>query len=212
MGGAAAGVAPDILVTGKGLSGGIYPIAATLLNQRAGAWLEDDGWSNVSTFGGAELGCRVARAVLGHHDPAGDRRPGRLLTDSSPAAWPRSRRDTREWLVEVRQTGLVIGLRFAHPQGGMLMTRACYDAGVWAMFAGFDRSVLQVKPGLLMGGEEAAEVLARLDRAMAGAVAGRAPAGAGRPARRAARRADAGGAPVRDSPPAGRPQTRPPPR
>ena len=57
-------VTPDILVTGKGLSGGLYPIAATLLSARAGAWLEDDGWSNVSTFGGSELGCRVARAVL----------------------------------------------------------------------------------------------------------------------------------------------------
>ena len=51
-------------MTGKGLSGGLYPIAATLLSARAGAWLEDDGWSNVSTFGGSELGCRVARAVL----------------------------------------------------------------------------------------------------------------------------------------------------
>ncbi len=58
------GVTPDVLVTGKGLSGGLYPIAATLLSSQAGAWLEDDGWSNVSTFGGAELGCRVARAVL----------------------------------------------------------------------------------------------------------------------------------------------------
>ncbi len=58
------GVLPDVLVTGKGLSGGLYPIAATLLSSRAGAWLEDDGWSNISTFGGSEIGCRVARAVL----------------------------------------------------------------------------------------------------------------------------------------------------
>ena len=50
----------------------------------------------------------------------------------------------------------MIGLRFAHPMGGMFMTRACYDAGIWAMFAGFDRSVLQFKPGLLMSDAEAA--------------------------------------------------------
>ncbi len=58
------GVVPDLLVTGKGLSGGLYPIAATLLSERAGRWLTEDGWGHVSTFGGAELGCRVARAVL----------------------------------------------------------------------------------------------------------------------------------------------------
>jgi acetylornithine/succinyldiaminopimelate/putrescine aminotransferase len=50
------------------------------------------------------------------------------------------------WLVEVRQTGLIIGLKFAHEAGGMLMTRLLYDEGVWAMFAGFDRSVLHFKP------------------------------------------------------------------
>ena len=73
-----------------------------------------------------------------------------------------------KWLVEVRQAGLVIGLRFAHPMGGMLMTRACYDAGIWAMFAGFDRSVLQFKPGLLMTDAEAGEALARLEAAITG--------------------------------------------
>ena len=34
------GVVPDILVTAKGLSGGLYPIAATLLSPAAGEWLE----------------------------------------------------------------------------------------------------------------------------------------------------------------------------
>lgn len=151
------GVVPDILVTGKGLSGGIYPIAATLLNERAGAWLETDGWGHVSTFGGAELGCRVAQRVLDltqAADPPIDRWTTELA--ALQARHP-------QWLVEVRQTGLVIGLKFAHDMGGMLMTKLLYDEGVWAMFAGFDRSVLQVKPGLLM--DDPAPVIAALDRA-----------------------------------------------
>ena len=163
-----AAVTPDILVTGKGLSGGLYPIAATLLSARAGAWLEDDGWSNISTFGGSELGCRVARAVL-----AITTRPETTArVDTLTATFATGLADLAarhpEWLVEVRQTGLVIGLRFAHPMGGMLMTRACYDAGIWAMFAGFDRSVLQFKPGLLMSDAEAGEVLMRLEAAISG--------------------------------------------
>ncbi len=48
------------------------------------------------------------------------------------------------------------------------MTRACYDAGIWAMFAGFDRSVLQFKPGLLMSDGDAGEALARLEAATTG--------------------------------------------
>ena len=53
-----------MLVTGKGLSGGLYPMSATVLTPRAAQWLEQDGWAHVSTFGGAEVGCRVAQKVL----------------------------------------------------------------------------------------------------------------------------------------------------
>ena len=160
------GVVPDVLVTGKGLSGGLYPIAATLLSDRAGRWLEEDGWGHVSTFGGAELGCRVARAVLDVTARTETRGRVAALTERFGSGLEDLRRRHAGWLVEIRQTGLVIGLRFAHPQGGMLMTKALYDAGVWAVFAGFDPSVLQVKPGLLMDDAVADEALARLDQAM----------------------------------------------
>jgi acetylornithine/succinyldiaminopimelate/putrescine aminotransferase len=162
------GVRPDVLVTGKGLSGGLYPIAATLLSEQAGAWLEDDGWANISTFGGAELGCRVAGAVLDITTRATTRsrveRLERTFADGLASIAARH----PEWLVEVRQAGLVIGLRFAHPMGGVVMTSVLHEAGVWAMFADFDRSVLQFKPGLLMTDAEAAEVLARVGAAVDG--------------------------------------------
>jgi acetylornithine/succinyldiaminopimelate/putrescine aminotransferase len=166
-------VAPDVLVTGKGLSGGLYPIAATLLSERAGGWLEEDGWSHVSTFGGSELGCRVGRAVLDITTRADTTTRVAALTGRFARGLADLQHRHPDWLVEVRQTGLVIGLAFAHPQGGMLMTKALYDVGVWALFAGFDPSVLQLKPGLLMDDELADVVLERLDQAM-GAVAARA--------------------------------------
>ena len=58
------GIEPDIMVTAKGLSGGIYPISAALLNERAGGWLHEDGAAHISTTGGAELGCMVAHKVI----------------------------------------------------------------------------------------------------------------------------------------------------
>lgn len=160
------GVVPDVLVTGKGLSGGIYPIAATLLSRRAGAWLETDGWSHISSFGGAELGCRVAATVLDLTLAA--------LPDLPVDAWRAGLAALREkypqWVLDVRQTGLIFGVVFAHERGGMLMTRLLHDAGVWAAYAGFDHRVLQVKPGLLMTTAETEEVLAAFDRACAAAV------------------------------------------
>jgi acetylornithine/succinyldiaminopimelate/putrescine aminotransferase len=143
-------VEPDILVTGKGLSGGLYPMAAAVLSPRVAGWLDEDGWGHVSTFGGAELGCRVAQRVLEITS-----RPEVLanvvtVSDRLAEGLGEIQRRHPEWLVEIRRQGVVMGLRFAHPQGAMLMSKALYDAGLWAMFAGHDPSVLQFKAGLLV--------------------------------------------------------------
>src|SRR5690606_21530762 len=166
------GVEPDVLVTGKGLSGGLYPIAATVLSERVAGWLDEDGWAHVSTFGGAELGGRVAARVLEITTRPAVRARVAALAERFADGLEALRGRHADWLLEVRQRGLVIGLRFAHPQGGMLMTRALHAAGVWAMFAGFDPSVLQWKPGLLLTDAEADEALARLEDAIARCRAG----------------------------------------
>ncbi|RIL04827.1 MAG: aspartate aminotransferase family protein [Proteobacteria bacterium] len=161
------GVEPDVLVTGKGLSGGLYPIAATVLTPRVAGWLDEDGWGHVSTFGGAEVGCRVAQRVLEITTRpaavAGAKDAGERLADGLE----RIRARHRDWLVEIRRAGLVMGLRFAHPQGGMRMTRALYESGLWAMFAAHDPSVLQFKPGLLADAALCDEILERFEAGVA---------------------------------------------
>src|SRR5579859_2537992 len=57
-------VVPDLLVTGKGISGGVYPISAVLASEKAAKWLTEDGFGHMSTFGGAELGCVAALRTL----------------------------------------------------------------------------------------------------------------------------------------------------
>ena len=159
------GVSPDIMVIGKGLSGGYYPIAATMLSKDVGQWLHEDGWGHVSTFGGAELGCIVAKKVLEI-----TQRPETMQTVSrNAAAFKAVLTDMAKrhpFLVEVRQKGLVIGLKFGHPEGGVLMMKQLFDRGLWAIFAGFDRSVLQFKPGLLLSPEDVTESLTILEDAL----------------------------------------------
>ncbi len=159
------GVEPDILVVGKGLSGGIYPMAAAVLSSRAGAWLDDNPWGHVSTFGGAELGCPIASLVLdmcssdetlGHvREIAGFFGDG--LKDIQ---------SRHSFLIEIRQTGLVMGLKFDNPVGGIQMSKALYENGIWAMFSGFDPSVLQFKPGIFVDRAYCTEALERLERAL----------------------------------------------
>ena len=85
------GVQPDILVTGKGLSGGLYPVAAAVLRKDVGGWLTDNAWGHVSTFGGAEPGCVVGSRVLDlcrdpARSPMSPRFPITCTRDSSTSA------------------------------------------------------------------------------------------------------------------------------
>ena len=159
------GAEPDVLVAGKGLSGGLYPMAATLLSDRAGAWLHEDGWAHISTFGGAELGCAVALKTLEITQRSETVAGVAALSDFFAEGLARLQ-DASGPLVEIRQKGLVIGLKFDAPDGGLRMSKALYDQGVWAMFAGFDPSVLQFKPGLLLSLRDAEDILQRLERAI----------------------------------------------
>lgn len=159
-------VRPDILITGKCLSGGLYPVSAAVLSKEVGAWLAEDGWGYVSTFGGAEPGCAVGcQALQMCADPA------TLANVDVVARHMRHGlediRSRHPFLVEIRQQGVVMGLKFDHPHGGMQMTAALFQHGIWAMFAGFDRSVLQLKPGLLVDTSYCDEALQRIDDSLA---------------------------------------------
>jgi acetylornithine/succinyldiaminopimelate/putrescine aminotransferase/Ser/Thr protein kinase RdoA (MazF antagonist) len=155
---------PDILVTGKGLSGGLYPMAAAVLSEPAGRWLNDNGWGHVSTFGGSDLGCLVASRVLQIcSDPEtltnAARQADYLLTGLQALA------ERFPFLEEVRHKGLVMALKFADESTGLGMMRALYENGIWALVAGFDQSVIQFKPGLLIDREYCDEVLVRVENA-----------------------------------------------
>jgi len=160
------GVEPDILVTGKGLSGGLYPISAVVMTEKVGAWLHDQGWAYVSTFGGAELGCVVASKVLEICSrPEVLAGVGRIA--ARVGAGLADLQSRHPFLIGVRQKGVVIGLETAGSLGGMQLSRALYQRGVWAMFSGFAPSVLQFKVGLLVDDAFCDSLLERLDSALA---------------------------------------------
>jgi len=159
------GVVPDILVTGKGLSGGLYPIAAAVLSARVAEWLFDNGWGHVSTFGGSEIGCHVALRALEILE-----RPGvienAVAMSERLGAGLEGLRERHPLLAGVRRRGLVMGLVLDHEIGGPLMTAAGWEVGLWAFFAGFDRRVLQFKPDLLVDETACDELLGLVDDAL----------------------------------------------
>jgi acetylornithine/succinyldiaminopimelate/putrescine aminotransferase len=159
-------VAPDILVTSKGLGGGLYPIGALLLTERPGAWLESDGFAHMSTFAGAELGCAVALEVLDITLSAATQANVARLIERFARGLAAIQSRHANWFTGIRQDGLVIGLEFAARDGAKPVMRELYRRGVWAIFSTLDPSVLQFKPGLLLSEAQADDILQRLEDAV----------------------------------------------
>jgi len=156
---------PDMLTTGKGLGGGLYPMGALVLSRKTGAWLHEKGWGYVSGFGGSEIGCLVGIealkmsssdetlanvATIGAHMRAG--------LDALAQRYP--------FMFDIRQLGVIFALGFDNDLGGMRMASALYESGLWAMFAGFDRRYLQFKLGLLADTAYCDEALERVETAL----------------------------------------------
>ncbi len=160
------GITPDILVTGKGLSGGMYPISAVLLAEHAAGWLTEDGFGHISTFGGAELGCIAALKALEICNRPETRSMVHYISDLVGSRLREIRADFPDWFVGIRQNGVVIGLEFAHPQGAKYVMRHLYEGGVWAIFSTLDPRVLQYKPGLLLRPELCEDLLDRTEVAI----------------------------------------------
>lgn len=144
------GIEPDIMVTGKGISGGVYPIAAALLSDRAGAWLTQDGFGHISTFGGAELGCIAALKTLEITRRPEVRSMVHYISDLVGTGLRQIQAQHPDWFIGIRQHGVVMGLEFNHPEGAKYVMRELYNLGVWAIFSTLDPRVLQYKPGILM--------------------------------------------------------------
>jgi acetylornithine/succinyldiaminopimelate/putrescine aminotransferase len=157
---------PDILVAGKGLSGGMYPISAVLLAEHTAGWLAEDGFGHISTFGGAELGCIAALKTLEICTRQETRSMVHYISDLVGRGLREIQADHPDWFVGIRQNGVVMGLEFAHPQGAKYVMRHLYANGVWAIFSTLDPRVLQFKPGLLADRALCDDILNRLDTAV----------------------------------------------
>ncbi len=149
------GLCPDMVVTGKGLSGGVYPITATLMTRELHAFFDEHPFVHISTFGGAEPGCAAAMAVLDLVQAPGFCERVRAISDRLAA-------ELSGLPFELRRRGLMMGLKFAAEQGGMIAAGMLIAAGVFAVYANNDRSVLQLLPPLVMSDDEVGELVGRL--------------------------------------------------
>ena len=149
-------VTPDVVVTGKGLSGGVFPIAATLMTSELLQFYDANPLVHFSTFAGAEPGCAAALAVLDIIEEPG-------FLERVEALGQRFANGFRDQPFQLRRKGMMMGLRFPNAFGG----RGVLAAGIFVVFANNDPSAVQFLPPLTLTDEETDEIVERVCRAFA---------------------------------------------
>lgn len=158
-------ILPDIVVTGKGLSGGVYPIAATCFRKKYERVFKKDPFIHISTFGGAELACfgalQVLRISTNKEFLANVNRLAEFFSQELNKLM-----NEFSCIVEIRQLGLFIGIVFEDFPTCLTMVKTLADNGIFAVYANNDKRVLQFLPPLIINSDQAREIITILRKSL----------------------------------------------
>jgi 4-aminobutyrate aminotransferase/(S)-3-amino-2-methylpropionate transaminase len=161
------GVAPDLLVSGKSLGGGL-PLAAVTGRAAVMDAVAPGGLGG--TFGGNPVSCAAAIEVL---EAIAD--PAFLDRAADLGVTLRTRLDAivrgRPEVGEVRGLGPMLAIEFAErtPARAAAVVAAAYERGLLLLSCGLDGNVIRLLPPLTIGESDLAEGLALLEAALAAA-------------------------------------------
>ena len=149
------GVAPDVLVAGKGIASGM-PLGAMLAREDVASWTPG---THGSTYGGNPVACAAALATLRLVEDglaaAAARAGGRLLAGLHDIA------SRTAAIRDVRGVGLMVGIELADHDTAATIERACFERGLLVLSAG--DAAIRLSPPLVVSDaqtDRALEILA----------------------------------------------------
>lgn len=149
------GVEPDIIVIGKGLSGGVYPIAAACFNPKLVHTFATSPFLHRSEYGGSDLGCAVALKTLEICSAPQFLDHVNSMADFFAEKLNGLKVEFPETISEIRQKGLFTGIVFRDEFLSLLMLKILFDNGIYTVYAGNDKKVIQFLPMLNITMDEA---------------------------------------------------------
>ncbi|MFD6289671.1 aspartate aminotransferase family protein [Streptomyces sp. NPDC060205] len=159
-------IRPDLLLVGKGLSGGIVPVSAVLSTPEAFSVLDRDPYLHTSTFSGAPLAMAAARGALAAIQEDGLIDRARVLGGEILNVLGRIVRAHYGSAVrEVRGRGLLMGVEFAEPGPAGDLLIELIEHGVVANHSLNSHLVLRLTPPAVLTRGDLDFLYEALDRA-----------------------------------------------
>ncbi len=159
-------VIPDIVVLAKGLSGGIYPISATVIDKKLESIFHDDPFIHISTSGGSELGCAVASKVLEISSDSKFLEKVNIMSDRFQKELEKLQHKHSGFFKGIRRKGLFMGLVLKDDLAGPILTKTAFDNDLLIVYANNDTSIVQFLPPLIMEEKDIKFVMKHLNKAI----------------------------------------------
>ncbi|WNV87149.1 aminotransferase class III-fold pyridoxal phosphate-dependent enzyme [Umezawaea sp. Da 62-37] len=169
-------VTPDVMLVGKGLSGGVVPVAAAVATPEAYAPFDKDPFLHTSTFSAAPIAVAAAKAaieaIIMEDAVAKSAKIGadlkRRIADAAALRCP-------HLVTEVRGEGLLIGVEMADPGLAGELVLELIDGRVLVNHSMNNSHVLRLTPPATISADELDQVATVFDSAFS-VLAGRFPA------------------------------------
>jgi putrescine aminotransferase len=160
------GVVPDVLLSGKGLGGGVLPVAATIATAEAFGVFDRDPFLHTATFSGSPLAmAAVCGSVAAIEEDGLIERTAHLGAILLPEIDRIVRTHLGELVSDVRGVGLLIGVEFTQPALAGELLIDLVEHKVIANHSLNSSRVLRLTPPAVMSDSDVLVLLDALDRA-----------------------------------------------
>lgn len=157
-------VEPDMLVTAKGFSGGLYPMSALITRPECLDFFGESPFRSISSFAWSNIGARISYAALEETErliPRLDR-----VGDAIEAVLVTLQQRYSAVLRRVRRAGMMFGLDFENDAMGMAFLGTMFALGVLVVASSQRMDILKLYPPLTLEDAEIAIFAERMESAL----------------------------------------------
>jgi putrescine aminotransferase len=161
-----AGVAPDLMMLAKALSGASIPIGVCLGTPKTWEIFAENPLIHSSTFGGNPLACRAALAAIEVIESENLVEKSRVQGEKLKAALLSEKEKYPDLIKEVRGRGLMLGVEFSHDDIAGLVIAGMAARGVLAAYTLNNATVIRFEPPLVISDAQIAQAAAAFSESL----------------------------------------------
>lgn len=154
-------VEPDMLVTAKGFSGGVFPMSAVVTRPECLDFFSESPYRSISSFAWSNVGARVSYAALVETEKLLPRlgAVGDRIDAGVTALWERF----PAVLKTVRRAGMLFALEFGDEAAGITFLAGMLEAGVLVVASSQRLDIVKLYPPLIIEDSHVDEFLDRME-------------------------------------------------